>query len=567
MVVKRLDRQAVNRFLLIAKPFFVSELRWRALGLLALLVSLALLISGGVNVILSYVGRDFFTALTLREKEEFAKQLLRYLGAFAVATPIVVFYRYTEERLALLWRRWLSINLVGKYLSNKSYYELTWDNSIDNPDQRIEADIRTFCSTTLSFFLIILNSCIAIFFFVGILWSISHWLTIAVFGYAFLGSVATYLLGKPLISLNFAQLKKDADYRYKLINVRDNAEAIAFYGVEDREVTRIRQRLGAALENLLSIINWNRNLNFFTTGYNYLIAILPTVIVAPLYFDKKIEFGVVTQANFAFGQVLGALSIIVLNFQSISSYVAVIKRLGSFFESIDNIKDSSKDTGRIALGSAENRIEFSNVTIRAPNNQSALIEELSFCLERGSLLITGPSGSGKSSILRALAGLWHSGAGEILSPPRSRCFFVPQRSYMGLGTFRSQLLYGLRRRGLIDKEIQSVIRKVELDDLVQRIGGLDALLDWPSVLAAGEQQKVAFARLFLGKPEYVFLDEATTALEPDNERRLYEQLKDSVRIIVSVGHRAMLSKYHTHVLELLGNGKWRLEKNISGEGQ
>lgn len=548
----------------LAKPFFVSELRWRAIGLVVLLVGFALTINAGVQVLFSYVGRDFMTALSLRERDEFSRQLLYYLGAFAIATPIIVFYRYTEERLALLWRRWLSLNLVGKYMSHKAFYELTWDSSIDNPDQRIESDIRSFCTTTVSFFLILLNSVILIFAFIGILNSISSWLTISVIGYAFLGSVATYLLGKPLIGLNFAQLKKDADYRYKLINVRDNAEAIALYGVEAREVTRIRQRLGIALDNLLAIINWNRNLSFFVNPYNLLVSILPTVIVAPLYLSGKIEFGEVTQANFAFVQVLNALSVFVANFNGISGYLAVIKRLGSFTEAVEAARDGLAQSGSAIELNYGPKVEFRHVSIVTPKSRSFLVEDISFALESGALLITGPSGSGKSSILRVLGGLWRSGVGSAVTPLRRDSFFIPQRAYMGLGTFRSQILYGQHQRGFLDSEIMSVLRQVKLERLVSRIGSLDVLLDWPSVLAAGEQQKIAFARLFLARPRYVFLDEATTAIEPADEQQLYQQLKASAQIVVSVGHHSMLAQYHDYVLELLGNGKWRFEKINKG---
>jgi putative ATP-binding cassette transporter len=560
MVKGKLDKRIIDRFILIAKPFFTSELRSKAIGLLILLICFAITLQG-VNVLLSYVGRDFMTALSLRQKDEFIHNLLLYLLAFALATPMVVFYRYTEERLTLLWRRWLSLHVVGKYLGRRAYYQLTWDDSIDNPDQRIEEDVRTFCSQTLSFFLIILNSCIAVVAFMKILFQISEWLSLAVIAYAFVGSVTTYFLGKPLISLNFAQLKKDADYRYKLINIRDNAEAVAFYGVESREITRIRQKLVEALDNLLSIINWNRNLNFFTTGYNYIVSILPTIIVAPLYLDGKIEFGVVTQAAFAFAQVLGALSIIVLNFQSISTYLAVIKRLGSFIERVHEFELLPVPSSTIQIiETKEKGLQIKNLNIYAPRTDAALIKDLNLNIASGSLLITGPSGSGKSSIIRAVSGLWERGEGEIFRPQRSECFFIPQRPYTGLGTFRSLLLYGLHRRGFLDHELMSVVNELELGDLVRRIGGLNTTLDWPSVLAAGEQQRIAFARLFLARPSCVFLDEATTALEPENEQEIYIKLKKVANIIISVGHRAMLSKYHDTILELKGDGSWSVQK-------
>ena len=558
----KVDKQLIKRFAEIAKPFFVSEHKKRAVALIVLLVAFALTI-GKVNEQMSFVARDFMTALSLRQKDDFFTSLIHYLIAFGIATPIVVFYRYTEERLVLLWRRWLSLHIVGKYLKSKAYYRLTWNANIDNPDQRIEEDVRTFCATTLSFFLIILNSGITVYNFVPILLDISGWLVVAALAYSFIGSITTYFLGRPLISLNFAQLKKDADYRYKLINIRDNAEAIALYGVEKREVTRVRQKLVAALTNLLSIINWNRNLSFFTTGYNYLISILPTIIVAPLYLDGKIEFGVVTQANFAFVQVLGALTFIVVQFQGISNYLAIIKRLGSFQESIEEVENESYQQEKtIKISESGESLKLSNVTIYAPNSNAMLIDRLSFEMDSGALLITGPSGTGKSSIIRAISGLWNSGEGEIIRPDKDQCFFIPQRAYIGLGSFRSQLLYGVQKRGFLDHELMSVLRELELDDLVRRIGGLDATLDWPSVLAAGEQQRIAFARLYLRRSSCIFLDEATTALEPKNEQDIYLKLKKSSRIVVSVGHRATLSKYHDWVLELKGDGSWTLNKSI-----
>jgi vitamin B12/bleomycin/antimicrobial peptide transport system ATP-binding/permease protein len=277
---KRFDGKAWGRFYSIAKLYFFSEKKRQAWSLL-LLLALFSITNNGLNVLMNYVGRDFMTALSLKEKDDFFHQLYLYLGAFCLATPIVVFYRYTEERLGLYWRQWLSLKLLSLYFSNRAYYKINLERIIDNPDQRIEEDIRTFTTLSLSFLLIIFNSIITLVSFMGILWSISFPLTLAAVGYAVVGSIATYYLGRPLISLNFSQLKKEADYRYKLISIRDHAESIAFYRGERKEMIRVRQRLKVALDNLRLIIDWNRNLGFFRTGYNYVIVVLPTVIVAP----------------------------------------------------------------------------------------------------------------------------------------------------------------------------------------------------------------------------------------------------------------------------------------------
>jgi putative ATP-binding cassette transporter len=542
----------------IARPFFTSEMRGWAWGLLALLAVFALSVSG-LNAIMSYVGRDFMTALSLKQRNDFFHHLYRYLGVFALATPVVVFYRYTEERLGLMWRRWLTHYIMRRYLNSHAYYRLNWEGGIDNPDQRMAEDIRSFCSQTLSFVLIIFNSLINLALFVHILWSISAYLPLAAMLYAILGSVMTYYLGRPLIELNFSQLKKEADYRYKMINVRDNAESIALYRGEKKEFTRARQRLKDVTRNLLGIINWNRNLNFFTTGYNYLVAIVPTVIVAPLFFDGRIEFGQVTQAGFAFGVVLNALSLIVLNFQSISSFAAVVNRLGTFGEILGSLQ-APACAPCIALERG-NRVAFDHVTIMTPRRHQLLVRDLSFSLDGKSMLICGPSGSGKSAILRVLSGLWVADAGQVTGPDPRKAFYIAQRPYMVLGPLRSLLVYGQGGPGVHDDELEDVVRRVGLEGMVQRVGGLGATLDWTNALSTGEQQRIAFARLLLAQPSFVFLDEATTAVDAATEAYLYRLVRDLTPNFISIGHRVILETYHDMVLELKGDdGGWHLEK-------
>jgi vitamin B12/bleomycin/antimicrobial peptide transport system ATP-binding/permease protein len=570
----KLNKKLIRSFITIAKPFFYSEIKWKARGLLFLLVSFSVVVSL-VNVQLSYIGRDFMTAFSLKDKSGFFYQLYLYLIAFAVATPIVVFYRYTEERLGLLWRKWLSLKLLNLYLDKKAYYTINNLNLIDNPDQRIVEDVRSFTTLSLSFLLIILNAIIALFAFMGILWSISVQLTIAAIVYAFIGSLLTFLLGRPLVGLNFEQLKRDADYRYKLINIRDNAESIAFYNGEKKEFTRSRQKLKRSLENFKLIVNWNRNLNFFTTGYNYLITILPTIIVAPLYLDGKIEFGVVTQAGFAFSQVLGALSIIVLNFGGLSTFGAVISRLGTFWEVIIEQTDHnpyhvqemhSRQDALLPQGSiqysTDTTLTFNNVSIYTPTSKEIIVKDLTFRLEmnRG-ILITGGSGSGKSSTLRAIAGLWKYGTGTITRPESASMMFIPQRPYMVMGSLRSQLLYSQQKMSFTDEELKKALQEVNLLPMFHRVGGFDAILDWPSILSTGEQQRLALARSLLSEPQFIFLDEATTAIDPRFEEVLYCKVLSKVKGYVSVGHRNKLDQFHHTVITLNGDSTWSIEDN------
>ena len=548
------------------------------------MITLALLLIGttALSVTISYAVRDLMTALSEKDIDAFKNSLWLCLGVFVIATPVSTLFDYTRRLLSTFWREWLTRAFLAEYFSNRAYFNISHESDIDNPDQRISQDVASFTSTSLDFLTEILASMIQLIVFIGVLWSISSLLVLILVAYAALGTIVVVMFGKKLINLNFLQLKREADLRYGLVHVRNNVESIAFFGGEDKEKQNIQNRLHQAIQNFRNLITWQKNLAFFTFGYQYLIQVLPIAIMAPLYFSDEIKFGVVTQASGVFATVLAALTLIVTKIESLSQFAAGITRLETFKTALLHASRSSQqplspsvmsrhgsDTEQTlsALPAAGNPSEISfietptlalhQVTIYTPKRERVLLLDATVEVAQGSsMIILGPSGSGKSSILRVFSGLWRTGEGVVNRPSLSDIFFLPQRPYMILGTLREQLLYPFTAQHIKDHQLEDVLETVNLANLIERVGGLDVTLPWAEMLSLGEQQRLSFARLLLSQPRYAMLDESTSALDEKNEGRLYGLLKEAGITYISVGHRQSLLQYHATSLELDGTGRW-----------
>jgi vitamin B12/bleomycin/antimicrobial peptide transport system ATP-binding/permease protein len=562
---------------------------------------------------------------------------------------VVTFYRYQREQLAVHWREWMTARTFALYTSNRVYYNLQSD--IDNPDQRITEDVNTFTAFSLELVTTVLTSIIDLISFSVILWSIYPQLFAAIIIYAVAGTVITALLGKSLVHLNFKQLQREADLRYSLVRMRDNAESIAFYAGEDLEGRGVESRLQSAMSTRRDINTAQRNLGFFTTAYRYLIQIVPVAVVAPKYFAGDIELGVISQSVGAFNHILSDLSIIVNQFESLSRFSAGIERLTSFYEAMravdpgrgiceegdisgllqpanqtfaQQLRDELNERMSLmpAHAHSESRLEdygmidlctwttptnhkgsilsIDNLDLCTPDRKRVLIQGLTLDLRLGqNLLIVGNSGAGKSSLLRAIAGLWVTGNGSIQRPSDDQVYFLPQRPYCTLGSLKDQLLYPsldatanntavelkssdkrmfershFLLESLTDQELVSILDTIDLLSVAKAAGdgdpikGLYSVFDWSCRLSLGEQQRLAFGRLLVNRPRLVILDEATSALDMEGEARMYSLLQNMAHKIfpgkngmsapgltyVSVGHRPSLLAFHDKRLRI-GGGK------------
>ena len=547
------DRVTGRRFVRAVKYFLTSEVRWQARGLFALLFAFAFAING-LNVLNSYVGRDFMTAIAHRDHAGFIRQAVLYVGVFALSTAIVVVYRFTEERLGLFWRVWLTRRIIGLYFSDRTYLHLKEAATVENPDQRIAEDVRTFTATTLSFTLMFMNGALAVLSFSGVLWTISPFLFGVALGYAVIGTLATIYLGRPLIGLNYRQSDREATFRSDLIHVRENAESIALLRREGRLTARLLQRIEDLADNFRRIVAVNRNLSFFTTGYNYLIQIIPMLIVAPLFIRGKVEFGVITQSAMAFTTLLGAFSLIINQFQSISSFAAVIARLSALVGAVEKGPPSGR-TG-VALVRDDGRIAYEGLTLKSPEGGHEVLKKLTADIPRGTrVLIIGPNEAARMALFRATAGIWPAGVGTLVRPPLEEIFFLPQQPYLPPRTLRDLLLTG-QEQVMTDDEITAALHEAGLDSLPARAGGLDSEHDWPTMLSVAEQQLLALTRVTLARPAFAMLDRVTAVLKPAQVRQALRRFDENSITYITFAEDAESLELYDALLEIDADGAW-----------
>lgn len=559
----------------IARAYWFSEEKWSAWRLLIAVVTLNLslvFITVQINVWHSF----FYQVIQDYDYAGFLDAVMQFAilaGLFIIVRGIQI---YVRMLLHINWRRWLTDRYLSEWLHKKNYYrlQLLAGSSADNPDQRISEDIELFVGLTLRLSLDVLQDVVTVSSFVVILWNLSGviifnfggiditvygYLVWAAFLYAGLGTYWTIKVGRPLVKLEYEQQRYEADFRYSLVRVRDNAESIALYAGEGQEKVNCLRHFCNIVGNYKEIICVRKNLMWLTTAYSQAAVIFSILVASPRYFYNQIHLGQMFQIIDAYNHVQAGFSFIIDSFTRLAQWRAVVNRLNNFIIFMETVRVENASYKRIIDHQADNKFILNKVSVYRPDS-GILVHDATFSINRGDrILVSGPSGCGKSTLLRALAGIWPYTDGQVKIPSNANILFVPQRTYMPIDELRKVLVYPGLRRKVSDDELIELLKACRLPHLVDN---LNNSFDWGQALSLGEQQRIAFVRTLLLKPDWLFLDEATSALDENTEQIVYRLINDNLlkTAIVSVGHRGTLLGYHEKRLILDGKGDWHLEK-------
>ena len=548
----------------LAQCYWTSEEKWSAWALLVGVIGLNL---GNVyiSVRINEWNRSFYNALQAFDREGLCHQLVTFCILVFFAISMSVYSLYLSQMLQIRWRRWLTSRYLGAWLADQAYYQLELGGRTDNPDQRIAEDLHQFTTFVLSLSIGMISSVVSLISFLVILWGLSgpadialgQWGTLhipaylvwAALLYAGIGTWLTVIIGRPLVPLNYARQRFEADFRFSLVRFRENAESVALYGGEPVELKLFKERFGSVFENFCQIMKRQKRLTWFTLGYAQVAVIFPVVMISPRYFLKQIGLGGLMQAVNAFSFVQNALSFIINAYADIAAWQAVTERLGGFEERLQAVHQAKRTAGRIVIRRGGLGVALKELNVDLPDG-TPLLRGVNFAPARGgAVLIAGVSGAGKSTLLRAIAGIWPYGHGEIRLG-KGPMLFVPQRPYLPLGTLASALRYPRSEKNSFPVlRLALALEEVGLGTLAAE---LEDVQNWSQRLSLGEQQRLAFARILLLEPALLFLDEATSALDEASEAKLYGLLRAAPwrPTIISVGHRSTLRSFHDQILDV-----------------